>query len=399
MMNEEVKKIEDERLAATYWKRPITITDGKEAVLIDSDGKEYIDCTGNYGVAVVGHCHPKVVEAIRSQSEKLISCHGTFYNPARSDFLEKLVSITPNSLDTVFLSNSGTESIELALKLARKHTGKKEIIAMMGGFHGKTMGALSATWNRKYRTPFEPLVPKISHVPYGRIERARDAINEDTAAIIFEPIQGESGINIPPEDFVPSLRELCDEKDVLLIADEIQTGLGRTGKLFACEHYDVVPDIMCLAKALAGGLPMGATVSSKEIMSSLGVGEHSSTFGGNPVTCAAASAVIDILTQEDLPKRAARLGSLFHKSLKKMENDYRIVREARGMGLMIGVELRFDILNILLGAMEKGVLFLDAGRNVVRLLPPLVISEEQVSTVASVLDELLGEEEAARIRS
>ena len=399
MNNEKIKRIEDERLAATYWKRPLTITDGKEAVLIDSEGKEYIDCTGNYGVAVVGHCHPKIVEAIRIQSERLISCHGTFYNPTRSDFLEKLVSITPNSLDNVFLSNSGAESIEVALKLARKNTGKKEIIAMMGGFHGKTMGALSATWNRKYRTPFEPLVPKIRHVPYGRIERVRDAVNEDTAAIIFEPIQGESGINIPPKDFVPSLRELCDEKEVLLIADEIQTGLGRTGTLFACEHYSVVPDIMCLAKALAGGLPMGATISSKEIMSSLGVGEHSSTFGGNPVSCAAASAVIDVLTQENLPERAARLGTSLQKALKKMENNYKIVRESRGLGLMIGVELRFDILNILLGGIDKGVLFLDAGRNVVRLLPPLVISDEQVGTVASVLDSLLGEEEAARIRS
>ncbi len=399
MSDENIKRIEDERLAATYWKRPLTITDGKEAVLMDSDGKEYIDCTGNYGVAVVGHCHPKVVEAIRIQSERLISCHGTFYNPTRSNFLEKLVSITPNGLENVFLSNSGAESIEVALKLARKSTGKKEIIAMMGGFHGKTMGALSATWNRKYRTPFEPLVPKIRHVPYGRIERIRDAVNEDTAAIIFEPIQGESGINMPPEDFIPSLRELCDEKEVLMIADEIQTGLGRTGKLFACEHYNVVPDIMCLAKALAGGLPMGATISSKEIMSSLGVGEHSSTFGGNPVSCAAASAVIDIITQEKLPERAARLGTSLLKALKKLENDYRIVRESRGLGLMIGVELRFDILNILLGAIEKGVLFLDAGRNVVRLLPPLVISDEQVSTVASVLDDLLGEEEAARIRS
>lgn len=399
MINEDIKRIEDERLASTYWKRPLTITDGKEAVLIDSEGNEYIDCTGNYGVAIVGHCHPKVVEAICTQSERLISCHGTFYNPARSKFLEKLVSITPSNLDTVFLSNSGAESIELALKLVRKNTGKKEIIAMMGGFHGKTMGALSATWNRKYRKPFEPLVPKIRHVPYGRIERVRDAVNEDTAAIIFEPIQGESGINVPPQDFIPSLRELCDEKEVLMVADEIQTGLGRTGKLFACEHYGVVPDIMCLAKALAGGLPMGATISSKEIMSSLGVGEHSSTFGGNPVSCAAASAVIDILTHENLPDRAAKLGNSLKKALKKMEDDYRIVREARGLGLMIGVELRFDILNILLGAIDKGVLFLDAGRNVIRLLPPLVISEEQVSTVASVLDGLLGEEEAARIRS
>jgi acetylornithine/LysW-gamma-L-lysine aminotransferase len=399
MIDEEVKRIEDERLAATYWKRPLTITEGREAVLIDSKGREYIDCTGNYGVAVVGHCHPRVVDAIRTQVEKLISCHGTFYNPARSDFLEKLVSVTPKNLDSVFLSNSGAESVEFALKLARKSTGKKEIIAMMGGFHGKTMGALSATWNRKYRTPFEPLVPKISHVPYGKIDRVKDSINEDTAAVIFEPIQGESGINIPPKDFIPSLRELCEEKEVLMIADEIQTGLGRTGSLFACEHYGVTPDIMCLAKALAGGLPMGATISSKEIMSSMGVGEHSSTFGGNPVSCAAASAVIDILTEENLPEKASRLGDLLLNALKDMENEYKIVRKTRGMGLMIGIELRFDILNILLGAMDKGVLFLDAGRNVVRLLPPLVINEEQIGIVASVLNQVLGDEEAARIRS
>jgi acetylornithine/LysW-gamma-L-lysine aminotransferase len=399
MIDEEVKRIEDERLAATYWKRPLTITEGREAVLIDSKGREYIDCTGNYGVAVVGHCHPRVVDAIRTQVEKLISCHGTFYNPARSDFLEKLVSVTPKNLDSVFLSNSGAESVEFALKLARKSTGKKEIIAMMGGFHGKTMGALSATWNRKYRTPFEPLVPKISHVPYGKIDRVKDSINEDTAAVIFEPIQGESGINIPPKDFIPSLRELCEEKEVLMIADEIQTGLGRTGRLFACEHYGVTPDIMCLAKALAGGLPMGATISSKEIMSSMGVGEHSSTFGGNPVSCAAASAVIDILTEENLPEKASRLGDLLLNALKDMENEYKIVRKTRGMGLMIGIELRFDILNILLGAIDKGVLFLDAGRNVVRLLPPLVINEEQIGIVASVLNQVLGDEEAARIRS
>lgn len=399
MIDEEVKRIEDERLAATYWKRPLTITEGREAVLIDSKGREYIDCTGNYGVAVVGHCHPRVVDAIRTQVEKLISCHGTFYNPARSDFLEKLVSVTPKNLDSVFLSNSGAESVEFALKLARKSTGKKEIIAMMGGFHGKTMGALSATWNRKYRTPFEPLVPKISHVPYGKIDRVKDSINEDTAAVIFEPIQGESGINIPPKDFIPSLRELCEEKEVLMIADEIQTGLGRTGRLFACEHYGVTPDIMCLAKALAGGLPMGATISSKEIMSSMGVGEHSSTFGGNPVSCAAASAVIDILTEENLLEKASRLGDLLLNALKDMENEYKIVRKTRGMGLMIGIEVRFDILNILLGAMDKGVLFLDAGRNVVRLLPPLVINEEQIGIVASVLNQVLGDEEAARIRS
>jgi len=398
MKGREVVERENLSMAGIYWKRPLVITRGRGATLWDADGKRYIDCTGNYGVAIVGHSHPRVVAAIKAQAEKLISCHGTFYNEARSEFLEKLMSLAPGGLDRAFLSNSGAESVEFALKLARRSTGKTDIVAMMGGFHGKTMGALSATWKRKYRTPFEPLVPGFSHVPFGNIERVEKAISEKTAAVITEPIQGESGVNLPPDDFLPALRELCDERGVLLIVDEVQTGLGRTGKMFACEHWGVEPDILCLAKAVASGLPMGVTMARSGIMSAIGVGEHSSTFGGGPVACAAASATIDVILEEKLPERAARLGRCFMERLEALKGDHGIIREVRGLGLMVGVELRFDVLNVLLGALSRGVLILDAGRNILRFLPPLVIEEAQIDAVVSVLDEVLGEEEVARLR-
>ncbi|MFB0568167.1 MAG: aspartate aminotransferase family protein [Nitrososphaeria archaeon] len=398
MSRQNVIDIENLSMARTYWKRPLVINRGKGAILWDINGKEYIDCTGNYGVAIVGHAHPKVVEAIKAQAEKLTSCHGTFYSEARSKFLEKLVALAPRGLERAFLSNSGAESVEFALKIARRSTGRKEIIAMMGAFHGKTMGALSATWNKKYRHPFEPLVPGFKHVSFGKIENIEKAISDETAAVITEAIQGESGVRVPPDDFLPALRELCDEREILLIVDEVQTGFGRTGRMFACEHWGIEPDILCLAKAVANGLPMGVTMTKGEIMSSLQVGEHSSTFGGGPLACAAAAATIDVLLGEKLPERAARLGNNLMERLEGSKEKYKIIREVRGLGLMIGLELRFDILNILLMLLDRGILMLDAGRNVMRFLPPLVIEEAQLDRVVSVLEEVLGEEEDAKLR-
>jgi acetylornithine/LysW-gamma-L-lysine aminotransferase len=373
------------------------ITHGLGANLWDAEGKKYLDCTSNYGVAITGHCHPRVVEAIRNQAGLLLSCHGTFYNEARSGLLERLSTIAPDGLRRAFLSNSGTEAIEFALKLARRSTGKTGIIAMMGAFHGKTMGALSATWNKKYRTPFMPLVPGFSHVPYGRLERVEAAIDDETAAIIAEPIQGESGVNVPPDDFLPGLRDICDDKGVLLILDEIQTGFGRTGDMFACQHSGIEPDILCLAKAIASGLPMGATMATEEVMSKLKMGDHSSTFGGGPVACAAACASLDVLKDERLPERAKTNGEYMLSQLEGLAEKYRIVRGARGRGLMLGLELRFDVLNIIMGSLERGVLFLDAGRNVVRMLPPLIIDRGEIDRAITVLDEVLGVEEAARL--
>ena len=392
-MNEkEVIELEEKIMAQTFAKRNRVITRGKGALVWDINGNEYIDCTGSYGVAVVGHCHSKVVEAIQKQAEKLIACHASFYNDARSELLQKLIGLAPKGMDRVFLSNSGAESVECAIKLARKYSGKPEIIAMMGAFHGKTMGALSATWKKKYRNPFIPLVPGFKHVPPNKIEKVKAAITDKTAAVLVEPIRGEGGVLLPSDDFLPGLRELCDEKGVLLIFDEVQTGFGRTGKVFACEHWNVVPDIMCLAKSVAGGLPMGATFAKGDVMDAFQRGEHSSTFSGSPLVCAAASAAIDVLVEEKLPERAATLGGYFKGKLNRLAEKHNVIREVRGLGLMIGMEMRFDVYNILLGCMDRGVLVLDAGRNVIRFLPPLVIEKDQIDNVVDVLNEVLEKE-------
>ena len=392
-MNEkQIVELETKIMANTFAKRGLVITRGKGALVWDINGKEYIDCTGSYGVAVVGHCHPRVVEAVQRQVETLIACHASFYNDARSELLEKLIGLAPKGLDRVFLSNSGAESVECAIKLARKYSGKTEIIAMVGAFHGKTMGALSATWKKKYRAPFMPLVPGFKHVPPNNLEKVKEAITDQTAAVLVEPIRGESGVRVNSDDFLPGLREICDEKDVLLIFDEVQTGFGRTGKVFACEHWNVVPDIMCLAKSVAGGLPMGATFAREDVMAAFKRGEHSSTFSGNPLVCAAASAAIDVLIEEKLPERAATNGNYFKGKLEALAEKHRIVREVRGLGLMLGVEMRFDVYNILLDCMEQGVLVLDAGRNVVRFLPPLVIEKEQIDKVVKALDAAMEKE-------
>ena len=393
MNREQTILTEQNVMANVYAKRPVVIVKGRGDLLWDQDGKEYIDCTGSYGSCIVGYCHPRVVQAIKDQSEKLTSCHGFMYNDSRSELLQKITRIVPKSLQRVFLSNSGAEAVECALKLARKFTGKKEIIAMMGAYHGKTFGALSATWDKKYRDPYAPLLPGIRHVPFGNVDKVAESISAETAAVIVEPIQGESGIKVPPEGFLKELRERCDEKDVLLILDEIQTGFGRTGTLFAFEHEGIVPDITCLAKGVAGGIPIGLTLSKNEIMSSLKVGEHSTTYGGNPLACAAAAATIDVLEQENLTERARAEGQYFISKLKDLQDQHRIMREVRGRGLMIGVEARFEVLGLILGSLKKGVLLLDAGRNVLRFLPPLVITRQHIDRTIEVLDEVIGEKE------
>ena len=399
-MNEK-EIIEEENLlmANVFAKKPIVLTRGKGAIVWDINGKKYIDCTSSYGVALVGHSHPKIVAAISKQAETLISCHSGFYNDKRTEFLQKLTNITPKGLDKAFMSNSGAESVECALKLARKFTGKPEIIALMGAFHGKTMGALSATWGKKYREPFVPLVPEFKHVPPDNLEKVRAAINDKTAAILVEPVRGEGGVRVPPDGYLQGLREICDEKNVLLLFDEVQTGFGRTGKLFACEHWGIIPDVMCLAKPVAGGLPIGITVAKENIMASLKVGEHSTTFSGSPLVCAAAIAAIDVLLEEKLPERAASLGAYLKTKLEKLQEQHRIVKEVRGLGLMLGVELRFDVFNILTKTMKRGVLVLDAGKTVVRFLPPLVIEKSQIDSAVNCLEIVLGEEENERLRS
>ncbi|MEM3673723.1 MAG: aspartate aminotransferase family protein [Candidatus Bathyarchaeia archaeon] len=394
-----VIETEDKYLARVYAKKPVVLARGKGAFLWDINGKKYLDFTGNYGVCIIGYSRPEIIQALRKQIERLIPCHGSFYNEKRAELLERLAQIAPKGLTKSFLGNSGTEAVECAIKMARKFTGKPEIIAMMGGFHGKTMGALSATWKEKYREPFQPLVPEFKHVPRYNLQKIKEAITEKTAAVIAEPIQGESGVILPPEGFFQSLRELCDKTGVLLIMDEVQTGMGRTGKMFACEHWGITPDILCVAKSIAGGFPLGVTMAKEEIASSLEVGEHTSTFGGNAVACAAACATIDLIVRERLPERAERLGRYFLDRLRELQSKYKVVREVRGLGLMIGVEFRVDVLNVILGMMQRGVLVLDAGKNVVRFLPPLIITEKDIDTVIAVMDEVLEGEKDKRLRS
>ncbi|MGC8849024.1 MAG: aspartate aminotransferase family protein [Candidatus Bathyarchaeia archaeon] len=388
--SKDIMEKEDRYGANVYAKRPIVLAKGRGATLWDAEGVEYIDCTGGYGTCIIGYSHPEVVKAVNRQLRLLSSCHGYAYNEARAELLELIAEISPRGLDKSFLSNSGAEAVECALKLARKYTGRRKIVAAVGGYHGKTMGALSATWNPKYRRSFEPLLEGVTHIPYGRVDdKLYEKMDGETAAVIVEPIQGEGGVRIPPPDYLGALRDICDDKGILLIFDEVQTGFGRTGRMFACEHWNVAPDILCAAKGWAGGLPIGITVASEEVMGCLGRGEHTSTYGGNPVVAAAAVASIRVLLKERLHERASRLGAYLLGKLKAMESKYSIVREARGLGLMAAIELRFDVLDVIMGAMERGVLVLDAGRNVVRLLPPLVIRKWQIDRATQVLGDLI----------
>ncbi len=404
MSEQRIRNIEDRYLAPVYAKLPLVIARGQGALIWDVNGKEYIDCMGAYGVAVLGHCHPKVVEAIRRQAGLLISCHGSIYNDARAKLLTKLEEIALPGLDMFYLCNTGAETVEIAIKLARKKTGRPGIIAFNNAFHGKTFGALSATWNKKYRDPFMPLVPEFSFARYGSIEEVEKLVGDKTAAIIMEPVQGEGGINVPPsgqttKSFLQELRELCDRRGLILIFDEVQSGFGRTGKMWASEHWGVVPDIMCSAKGVGGGFPMGVTFARREVMSCFGTGDHTSTFGGNPLACAASLAAIEALQEEKLVEKAARDGEYFKQKLEVLKDKFRIVREVRGMGLMLGAEMRFEIKDIIFKALDHGVLLLYAGRNVLRFLPPLVITQDQINKVMGVLDLLFQEEEKVRLKA
>jgi len=267
---------------------------------------------------------------------------------------------------------------------------------MMGAFHGKTMGALSATWDKKYREPFLPLVPEFKHVQPDNLEKVKEAISEKTAAVMLEPIRGEGGIRVPPDGYLQGLRELCTQKNVLLIFDEVQTSFGRTGKLFGCQNWAVTPDVMTMAKPFAGGLPIGMTVARAEVMSAFKLGEHSTTFSGGPLVCAAGCAAIDALIEENLTEQAATKGKYFKAQLEALMAKHKIVKEVRGLGLMLGMELRFDVLGVIQRCAQNGVLVLDAGRNVLRFLPPLVITKEQIDKAIVILDVALEEEENAR---
>jgi acetylornithine/LysW-gamma-L-lysine aminotransferase len=308
-----------------------------------------------------------------------------FYNDRRAELLAKLVSVAPDSLMRAFLCNSGSEAIETAFKFARLATGRTDIVAAARGFHGRTMGALSATYKKEYRQPFAPLVPGVTHVPYNNLDKLAEAVTDRTAAVVLEPIQGEGGVHRGADDYLNGVRELCDERGTLLIADEIQTGFCRTGRMFAVEHSGVQPDIMCVAKGIAGGVPMGAALFSDKIKPLVGM--HGSTFGGNPLACAVADATIGHLVEHDLAGRAAESGAYFAELFERSRPD--CVRQLRQFGLMIGIELKERSQPHLVALMEEGVLALPAGKTVIRLLPPLVIERAQIEAVVAALCKVL----------
>jgi acetylornithine/LysW-gamma-L-lysine aminotransferase len=387
---------EDQFMGNLYQRFPVTIERGVGAHVWDVDGKEYIDCMGGYGVALVGHKNQRVNDAIKEQVDKIITVHSSLYNKTREEFLTTLIGLAPKGLTQVHLNNSGAEAIEAAMKFARKFTGKKGMVAMKGSYHGKSFGALSLTFNPKYRKAFAPLVEKVSFASFGDMESLRSVVDDDTAFVILEPIQGESGIIVAPDGFLQEVRKLCDEKGIVLIFDEIQAGLGRTGRLWACDHWNTTPDILCLAKGIAGGVPMGATLVRPDILASINKGEHSSTFGGNPISCAAGIAALKAITEDGLIENSEKMGEKFREGLEELKEKHTMIREIRGKGLMIGIEMKFEVRDILMALIKKGVLMLYSGRNILRILPPLVISEEDVTKVLHALDSILTEEEQKR---
>ncbi|MFN8509752.1 MAG: aspartate aminotransferase family protein [Deinococcaceae bacterium] len=370
-----------------YAKHPLVIVKGKGALVWDVEGREYIDCVAGYGVANVGHSNPEVVAAIQHQAETLMVLPQSIPNDKRAEFLSELTSVLPG-LDRVFLCNSGTEAMEAAMKFAMVTTQRRTFVAMEKGFSGRTLGAVSLTWEPKYRAPFAPSLAPVCHVPYGDLERLAEAVDDQTAAVILELVQGEGGVRPVDPQFVREARRITREKGALLIFDEIQTGFCRTGKMFAADHVpDVQPDGMTLAKAMAGGVPIGAFAMTSAVADSMPVGGHGTTFGGNPLAMAAGVAAIRFMTRETLWEQAAEKGQYFIQKLSSISSPK--IKEVRGQGLMVGVELNEDSAPYIAALEEKGVLALQATANVIRFLPPLTISLTQLDQVVQTLEDVL----------
>ena len=370
-----------------YGKTGVTLVSGRGARVRGADGREYIDCVGGHGALALGHRHPALEAALIDQARRIWMVPGAYGSEPRSSLLERLHEALPPELDRTFLSNSGTEAVEAALKIARASTGRSGFVAAVRGFHGRTMGSLSVTSEARFREPFEPLLGPVRRVPLNRLETLSEAVDDRTAAVVLEPVQGEAGVHIADPDFLRAARARCDEVGALLVFDEVQTGFGRTGRLFAFEHSGVVPDVLCLAKSIAGGLPLGATVVREGI--GLDIGTHGSTFGGNPVACAVARATLDVLLAGDLVSRADGVGAAI--CAPTLEERPAVVREIRRIGLMIGIQLKVPVRPYVAALRERGVLALAAGRTVLRMLPPLVITDAEARAVGDALAAVLVE--------
>lgn len=384
---EEIVALDRELQPPLYAKRGLALVRGEGIWLWDSDGRRYLDLMSNYGVNILGHAHPRVTAAIVAQAGRLLSCHQSFASDVRAAFLERLLAVAPAGLTRAFLSNSGTEAVEAALKFAWAATARRKIVAARRGYHGRTLGALAATAEKKYREPFLGLLAEAEHIPYGDPQALAAALDEHTAAVILEPVQGESGIYPAPDEYLRAARELTHRAGALLIFDEVQTAF-RTGAWFACQHAGVAPDLLCVAKGLANGVPIGATLMTEDVAAALSAGVHGSTFGGNPLACAAGLATLEALAVDGLIPHSAEVGAYFLRRLREL--DHPSVRDVRGRGLMIGIELKGRSTPVLKAMQERGLLALPAGTVVVRLLPPLIITREQVDEavagIAAALD-------------
>jgi LysW-gamma-L-lysine/LysW-L-ornithine aminotransferase len=380
------QELEQQHTAGIYAKRDLTVVRGKDATLWDDEGRSYIDCASNQGVNTLGYGNEAVVKAIAEQAATLVSCSELFYNDKRAQFMDLLYTILPQQMKRIFLCSSGTEAIEATLKFARLSTGRTDVVATVRAFHGRTMGSLSATYEPKYREPFKPLVPGFSHVPYNNLDAMREAVTDQTAAILVEPVQGEGGVHPGTNEYLQGLRQLADERGALLIFDEVQTGFGRTGKWFALEHSGVVPDLLAMGKAIGAGIPMGA-VGIHNGIKNIAPGVHGTTFGGNPLAAAAGIASLSEMKRLDLPRMAAEKGAYMKERLEEINSPQ--VREVRGLGLMIGMELKTKSAPYLRALQAEGVIAIPAGLNVLRFLPPAVITQQQIDAVIEKVTKVL----------
>ncbi|MDQ2056124.1 acetylornithine/succinylornithine family transaminase [Halobellus sp. H-GB7] len=373
-----------------FSEKPIQIESGEGAYLYSPDGTEYLDFGASYAVAALGHSHPAVTEAVQEQAARLTYVQASYPVEVRTELYQKLATLAPGDIDNVWLCNSGTEANEAAMKFTRSATGRSKIVATKRGFHGRTMGALAMTWKDKYKKPFEPLAGDVEFVPYGDADALAEAVDEKTAALFLEPVQGEGGIHPAATEYLERAREVTDEAGAALVFDEIQTGVGRTGDLWACEGVGVEPDILTSAKGIANGLPLGATLVKDWIAED--PGNHGSTFSGGPVVCAAANATLDTIVEEDVPGHAAQVGEYLQSELRAATEEHDLpVREVRGLGLMIGVQVKRGANRVLKNlAIQEQVLALPAGRTVVRLLPPLVVDESHADQFVDSFVEVLG---------
>jgi len=390
-MSDDILRFEDEYLARYYSKKPLNIVRGSMQYVWDSSGNKYLDMHTGFGVAFLGHTNPRIVNAIREQLDKIFTVPLTFYNEARAKFVKEFSRILPSGFGKVFLQNSGTEAVEVALKIARKISKKAEFLAFLNSFHGRTLGSLSVTGNEKYRKAFEPLPYKVRFAPFNAVEQVDKLVTEDLAAVIVEPVQGEGGVNPAKPEFLRALRQVTRERNVLLIFDEVQAGFGRTGAVWAFENYGVEPDIFTAGKSIAGGLPIGVAVVRREYGDVFEPGEHGSTFAGNPLTMAAAKAGVEVLISEDVPSKARALGERFMRILEDEVGNLKPVLRIKGLGLMLGVELRKRAEPYVDKLIGLKLLTSVAGGTTIRLLPPYCINDDDINLTITALKNALTE--------